>query len=66
MTDGKLIKDMQRQFLSNHYSQITDLKPFLDEATKEFPILQGSLVADENKFVIEALHWFKKWFGEQP
>jgi hypothetical protein len=64
VSEGELKKRMQKQFLSNRWSQPSDLFPILDEAKKEFPSKEvfkenGCLVWDE---VVQT--WFKKWFGE--
>ena len=64
MSEGEFEKRMQKQFLSNRYSQMTDLNPILDMARKEFPRHidgHGGYVYS----VIELEKWFLKWFGDE-
>jgi hypothetical protein len=70
MSEGKLKRDIQRQFLSNHWSQTQDIFPILDKAKVDFPRVIFPDDAGPEYFqtakeeLVAIQKWVLKWFGD--
>ncbi len=68
---GELKKRIRKQFLSNRWSQPSDIFPILDTAKKDyptigsmFPDLKAALSDDQiTDILIARVKWFEKWFS---
>ena len=60
--ESELKQRIHKQFLSNRWSQPSDIFPILDEAKREFPKTPENCIEDMT-YPEEVRYWFKRWFG---